>query len=137
MNPSTRPAANVLVLWVIWFALVSSIVFYQFVLGHGILTGSDAQPASHNPIALFAAGQIVVASLLRWLLLPKVRVYHRQLIVMVIGLTLSESVELYGIFLFGSDMPSTKMTLFAASLLSAIQFVPIFAKQNNADGQNG
>ncbi|HXA79947.1 MAG TPA: hypothetical protein VNV14_01655 [Opitutaceae bacterium] len=137
MNSPTRPAANVLVLWVIWFALVSSIVFYQFMLGHGLLTGIDAQPASHNPIMLFAVGQIAVASLLRWLLLPKARVFHRQLIVMVIGLALSESVEIYGIFLFGPDMPSTKMTLFVVSLLSALQFAPVFAKQGNADGQNG
>lgn len=121
-------------LWVIWFAIVCSIVMYQFTLGHGILAGSDVRPASQNPALLLAVGQIVAASLLRWILMPKMKKMQQQLVLMVIGLALSEAVELYGIFLFDPDMPSTKMTLFAASVLSALQFVPVFAKQRAADG---
>ncbi len=113
MNPSTRLTTPPLVLWTIWFAIVCSIVMYQFKLGHGILTGSDARPASQNPAMLLAVGQIVVASLLRWILMPKMKDARQQLILMIIGLSLSEAVGFYSIFLFGPDMPSTKMTLFA------------------------
>jgi hypothetical protein len=137
MNPSTRPTTPPLVLWIIWFAIICSIVLYQFKLGHGLLTGSDARPASQNPVMLLAVGLIVVALLLRWLLMPKMKDARQQLILMIIGLSLSEAIGFYGIFFFGPDMPSTKMTLFAVSLLSALQFAPVYAKQGNADGQNG
>ena len=66
-------------------------------------------------------------------MIPKARYLRRLLVLMVVGLALSESVVFYGIFLFRADMPATKMALFVLSLLSALQFVPVYAKNITSD----
>ena len=117
----------VIVLWVLWFAFVCAIVIYQFTLGHGIPQGPNAPSAGLNPLIFMAVGEIVVAAFIRWFLIPRVGTRQKMLVLMVIGIALSESAEFFGIFLVSADMPQTKLALFVASLLSALQFAPLFA----------
>ena len=55
---------------------------------------------------------------------------------MIVGLALSQAVTFFAIFLFDSGMPRTKMELFWLSLLSAIQFIPLYAI-DLPENQNG
>ena len=131
MTPSPPQNLKALVLWVLWFCMVCSIPLYQFMLGHGWLRRDDARSAMQNPIFWLSAGLLAVAAIVRWVFIPQTINSRTLLILLVIGLAQSESVEFYSIFLFPPDMPQTKMGLFALSLLSALQFAPFYAR--NAD----
>ena len=127
--PNTAPQARpqVLVLWVLWFAMTCAIVFYQVALGHGWLKGDDARPMLGYPLIWLCVAWLAVAAAVRWAVIPRVTDSRRLLICLIIGLAFSESVEFFGLFLFPADMPTTKMGLFLLSLLSALQFMPTYA----------
>jgi hypothetical protein len=125
MTPTNKPQA--LVLWVIWASLLGSLFIYQFVLGGGIPKGSNAAMAEVPPIVWVAMGQIIAASAVRWLVLPRAEAPGKKLIWMIVGLALSEGVEFYGLFLIHSDQPSTKTALWVLSMISVFQFVPLYA----------
>jgi hypothetical protein len=127
MSSTNQISGKVIVLWVLWVALCTSIVVYQVSLGGGILHGSNASPQGvHFPMPLVLI-QIAVASLIRWVIIPRVSEPHRLLVLLIVGLALSEAVGFYGIFLVSRDMPETKMAIFYLSLISALQFAPIYA----------
>ena len=125
MTPAHKPQA--LVLWVIWASAFVSIFIYQFALGGGIPTGSDAPSSGVHPMVWVALGQLVAASAVRWRLLPNAEAAGKKLILMIIGLSLSEGMEIYGLFLIHPDQPGTKLTLWVLSLLSVLQFIPVYA----------
>ena len=99
---------------------------YQFTLGHGIPQGHDVPSAGLNPIVLVALIELIVATGIRWFLIPRASARQKKLVLMIIGIALSESAEFYGIFLVSTDMPQTKLALFAASFASVLQFAPVF-----------
>ena len=111
-------------------------VLYQFKLGGGWLNGSDARPAMQNPALWLSIGSLFGAFMARWWFLPKEKDLRRILVLLVIGMALSESVVFFEIFLFPRDMPGTKMGLFVLSLGSALQFMPIYAREE-AQHKNG
>jgi len=124
--PDRSAFSQKLVSWVIWFALTASIVVYQLVLGHEIPHGANARVSEMPPIVAVASVEFIAAAAIRWLLVPKTRVAGRLLVLMIIGLSLSESAEFFGLFLVPNDQPETKLALWILSLLSAIQFIPIY-----------
>ncbi len=132
MNPNGRsqgPAASqAMVLWIIWVSILAGIVVLQFTLGRGLPLGTNAPSEKIQPIAMVAVGLIVVASLLRWLVLPRFAIVAQQLVVMVAGLSLSEGAAILGLFLISPHQPETKVTLFVLGLLSAAQFAPFYAR---------
>ncbi len=121
-----------LVLWIVWLALTTSIPIYQLVLGKGLPQGANAPGTGFGPVVVMAVGQILVAAVLRWLVLPRVGRAPQMLVVMIVGLVLSEAVEFYGLFLISPDQPETKLSLFLLSLLSCVQFAPIYARSGPA-----
>lgn len=127
MSSISQKSGKVIVLWTLWIALCISIVVYQVSLGGGILHGSNASPQGVRfPIPMVLI-QIAVASLIRWVIIPRTSEPRRLLVLLIVGLALSEAVGFYGIFLVSTDMPETKMAIFYLSLISAIQFAPIYA----------
>jgi hypothetical protein len=125
----SQAASQRLVAWVIWFALVCSIVAYQLILGHGIPRGTNAASTETSPIAVIAVGEIVIASVIRWLLIPKAQGAGKLLVLMIIGLALSEGAEFFGLFLVPGNQPETKLAIWILSLLSALQFMPVYASR--------
>jgi hypothetical protein len=123
---------QLVVLWTIWGALFSAIIIYQFALGGGIPTGENKGPGGVNFAVMLGVGQIVAASVVRWLLLPRAKHPGQVLVFMVIGLALSEGAEFYGLFLVPKNQPSTQLAMWLLSLLSALQFIPIYAKSENS-----
>ena len=116
-----------LVLWIIWALLVCGIVIYPFALGGGVPIGPNAETAGVNFAVVLAVGQIIIASVVRWLLIPRTKTAGQLLVLMIIGLALSEAVEFYGLFLVPTDQPSTKLGLWVLTILSGIQFIPLYA----------
>lgn len=129
MHESSKPTAQASVLWVIWLSLIAAIVFYQFKLGGGWLHGGDAHAAWTSPVVWVAVGLLLTAAAIRWLLLPHVRRFRPMLILLVVGLSLSEAVEFFGLFLLPRDLPATKMALFVLALASTLQFAPFYARK--------
>lgn len=133
MKPS-RPIppakdASSQVFWIIWFGMIGGIVLYQCKLGGGWLHGEDARSAIASPITWVAIGLLLCAAAVRWLLIPQVRGYRPLLVLLIIGLALSETVGFFGMFLLPADMPAAKMQLFVLALLSAAQFAPFYARR--------
>jgi hypothetical protein len=126
MIQHNRP--QLLVIWVIWFSILIGVVTIQFVLGGGIPSGPDAPSKILNPVAIVAVAAILIASGMRWLLLPRANTPGKVLVLVIIGLALSESTEVFGLFLIPADQPSLKLTLWILSLASIVQFIPIYAK---------
>lgn len=113
--------------WIIWIAITALIPVYQFVLGKGLPGGPNAPTDGISPILILAASMILIATVVRWIVLPRAKDTRQLLVAMIIGLALSESVEFYGLFLFPASQPQTKLSLFLLSLLSCMQFIPLYA----------
>jgi hypothetical protein len=114
----------------LWAVIFGSIFFYQFTLGGGIFESSSPMRMLQFPMPM-ALVQLAVAATIRWLVIPRVSDLRRLLVLMIVGLALSEAVEFYGIFLGGRQM---EMPLFVLCLLSVFQFVPTYATPK-ADSQ--
>src|ERR1035438_250768 len=118
MPSLAKASAQRVVLWVIWFSMVVSIAIYQVELGGGILPGRDAvQQGFQFPMPLVFA-QLCIAAAVRWILIPRAKESRKLLVLLIIGLALSEAPEFNGIFLVPKTMPETKMAIFYLSLLS-------------------
>lgn len=118
-----------LVLWIVWFAIVDAIVIYQFTIGKGWPTGVDRHGTFETPFAYIAIGFFAIATAIRWLAIPRAVTFRRQFVLLIVGLILSETVEFFGLFLYQSDMPQTKILLFVLALLGSLQFAPIYARR--------
>jgi hypothetical protein len=139
MSSLERKSPKLIVLWTLWLAMVMSITINQAKLGGGILHGRNALAQGMGfPVPLVLA-QLCAATVVRWLLVPRTKDPRKLLILMIIGLALSESGEFNGIFLVAQSMPETKMAIFYLSLVSALQFIPFYASSGGvpAPGDNG
>ena len=123
-----RKSLPPVVLWVVWFGITSAIPLYQIFLGGGWPRGANVAGRGLGAIELLAIGQLLAATVIRWLVLPRFSQGPQLLTLMIVGLAMSEAVELFGVFLIPRDQPETKISLFVLSLLSAAQFVPIYAR---------
>lgn len=126
-----KPSANTraLVLWIIWFWMLGAVFLYQFALGKGVPQGSNSPSSTTPPIVYVALAQVAAASLIRWLLMPRTKEIQRMLVLMIIGLALSEAAEFYGLFLVPRDQPETKLSLWILSILGVAQFAPVYANR--------
>ncbi len=122
----TNPKQQVIVFWIMWLALLSAIIAYQFALGGGILEGKDSEEPVNIVFPSLAFGHILISTCIRWLFIPKAKSIQTLLILFIIGATLPEAAELIGIFIISSDYPKTKMIIFILSVLSTLQFMPTY-----------
>lgn len=118
-----------LVFWVIWSALMVSIVIYQCFLGGGLPQGENSQTPMSSVFWILAIAFATTASFLRWILIPKCKSARQQLVCFIIGMSLSEAIEFYGLFLVGRAYPQTQMTFFLLSVICAAQFAPLFVRK--------
>lgn len=123
---------NAIILWLIWLAIFLSLFLYQFLLGGGIPSGkNETEPPI---IFMWIIGiEILIASFIRWILIPKQDDNVKLLRLMIIGLALSESVQFIQIFVIGKNFPETQLSVFGISVLSVAQFIPLYAKKENSN----
>lgn len=121
--PAATPKAQALVLWILWAAFLVGICVIFFVLGKGKAPTSQGFA---DPIGwVFAAGPLAVSAIVRWILLPKAKVLQQVLVFMILGIAMSEAVNMFGIFL----VPQHKTEFFALSFLGILQFMPVYARR--------
>lgn len=127
-NETQSPEQALIVLWVIWAAVLSGLFFIQFSIGGGFKTGEAEGdiPYLFVAIALFTA---VLSTLLRWLVLPRVKTMAILLPVMIAGLSLAEGCGLLSIFLIGKSAPTIQLLIFGISVLCMIQYIPVYGKR--------
>lgn len=117
---------NAIAFWLIWFAMFSALFMYQFFLAFGIPSGKNV---SEPPVIfMWIIGvSVLVASVIRWVIIPRQKNFQNLLHLMIVGLALSESIQFIQIFIVGKNYPETQLTFFAISILSVEQFIPFYA----------
>ncbi len=126
--PAAHNRPQQIVLWVLWISMVNAIVLYQLFLGRGVPQGADPAGAPLHPVALVAVGQVALATVVRWLLLPRAVTTGKVLVAMILGLALCEGAALLGIFLVPDALPGTRLLVWLAALAGALQFAPVYAR---------
>lgn len=128
-NPTSPRPPQVLIFWVIWFAILGGLLVIQYKLGGGVPTGRNAADAKIPAVIFVAFGEVLFATVVRWLVLPRFVELPKKLVWMIIGLALSEGAGFFGIFLIPRDQPETRLLVFLLSVLSVLQFVPLYARE--------
>lgn len=122
-----------LVFWIIWFAILSGLVMIQFIVGKGIPQGvNQGEPPQH--FVILSASLAFIALVIRFLVIPRIKLLQQKLPAMVIGLALSEAIGFFGLFLVGPKYPATQLYLFVAAIGCIITFAPFYAISSNHDG---
>lgn len=116
--PAQAPLA---VWWIIWFAI----------LGGLITIGMVADPAqvgaqgNQGPLAYVGVGPLVLSSILRWLVLPRIAERSKALVTFILGAALAEACGLLGLFLGGDK----REALFLLGVFGVAQWIPLFARR--------
>ena len=114
------------VMWIIWFAFLQAAFAYHFVLGDGFPSGENAAEPMASWLWVLCVVPIVLATGVRWLVIPKLKQQAQMLIVLIVGLALSEAPLFFELFLIGSDYPQNQIVVLMISVFSLIQFAPIY-----------
>ena len=114
-------------MWIIWFAFLQSAFIYHFFVGDGFPEGDNvAEPMTLWLWALCIV-PVVLATVVRWVLVPKLTQQSHMLVAMVVGLGLTEVSIGLELFLIGADYPQSQIVVLMLAVLSLIQFAPIYA----------
>jgi FtsH-binding integral membrane protein len=116
-SPSDLPLrAQLLMWWVIWFGILSSLLGFHFVMPP-IDTGLAPT------VAFVGLVPLTVSAVIRWVVLPKVTDLRVGLVLFLVGLGSAEACGLLGKFTGGENAES----LLLLGLLGVVQFMPTFA----------
>jgi hypothetical protein len=126
---------QLIVWWVLWAAFqIGILIIYQFL---GSSTGSTSSVPADSLIWLAGLGPVVVSTIVRWRILPRVRNAQGALPLFIMGMALAEATCFLGLFIF----PAHKQALFALSALGIFQYIPFFARRyfedNDPDSLKG
>ena len=123
--PSNKQQATVM--WIIWFAFLQSAFVYHFVFGDGFPQGDNAA----EPMALWLWAlclvPLAVATIVRWLVIPKLAEQSALFVAMGVGLGLAEASIFFELFLIGADYPQNQIAVLMLTVFCLIQFAPIYA----------
>lgn len=128
---------HAIVMWVIWFAFLQSAFVYHFFLGDGFPSGENAVEPMAAWIWVVCFVPLVLATIIRWLVLPELTLAVQQFVAMVVGLCLTEVAILFELFLVGADYPQYQIVVLMVAVLSLIQFAPSYATPGMDAGAGG
>lgn len=114
-------------MWIIWFATLQSAFIFQWVLGKGMPEGENAGEPMAVWLWLLCFGPILLATLIRWLVITKLKDAQAQLVAMIIGLSLAEAPIFFSLFLIGPDYPQNQIAVLMVAVVAIIQFAPSYA----------
>jgi|GEM_PF-462090 len=114
------------VMWIIWFVFLQSSFAYHFVLGNGFPSGENVAEPMASWLWGLCIAPLVVATVVRWLVIPKLKQQSQMLIALVVGLALTEAPIFFELFLIGSDYPQNQIAVLMISVFCLIQFAPIY-----------
>ena len=113
---------QVFVMWVIWFALLSGVFVIRTVI-------APPHSASSGELWQLALLPVFFATVIRWFVLPRVTTFQRVMPVFIVGMAMSESACIVGMFVFSDHVSE----LFNFGVVSMLQFIPLYAR-GIADG---
>ena len=114
-------------MWIIWFAFLQSAFVYHFLLGDGFPEGDNVAEPMASWLWALCIVPIGLATLVRWVIMPKLTQQPQVLVAMVIGLGLTEASIFFELFLIGADYPQNQIAVLMLAVFGLIQFAPIYA----------
>ena len=99
----------------------------QWFLGGGFPEGHNIEAPMSAALWAMCFAPLIVATIIRWLVIPKIKAPLQQLVAMIIGLALSEGPIFLSLFLIGSDYPQNQIAVLIVAVFSIIQFAPSYA----------
>lgn len=118
---------HALVMWIIWFAILQGAFVIQWFFGKGIPQGENLDEPMAFWLWLLCFLPILLATLIRWLLIPKLQAPQAQLVAMIVGLSLAEVPIFFSLFLIGTDYPQNQIAVLMLAVVTIIQFAPSYA----------
>jgi hypothetical protein len=119
MSHNAKPQP--VVWWILWATFMAGVFLFYSVLGD---RGTQAEtPSSDSRLWWVGFVPFGVSTLLRWLVLPRLRNATTALPVFVLGIAMAEFCCFLGLFIF----PAHKQDLFLLCVLGLAQYVPVFA----------
>lgn len=121
-----------IILWVIWFAFLAGLPVFVVFLGPD--PDRAVESALPFPALLAVVPPFLASVIVRWLVLPRVAKQgpEAQLVFLVIGMALAESLVFFGIFLFPADY----LLFIVFAVIGMAQFIPLWAipKRDHGSG---
>ncbi len=117
---SSNPPA--LIWWIVWTAILAGVVVVYAVAGEGKAPTHDAFA---GPLRAIPLGPVIVASLIRWLVLPRFTEGRRAFPIFVVGMALAEGGGILGMFL----LPTLRTEFCVLGVMGVAQFVPVFIEK--------
>jgi peptidoglycan/LPS O-acetylase OafA/YrhL len=127
MQKFDEKRGHALIMWIIWFAVLQGAFVFQWVLGKGFPQGENAAEPMAAALWLLCFGPILLATLVRWLVIPKMKQAQPQLVAMIIGLSLAEAPIFFSLFLVGPEYPQNQIAVLMVAVVAIIQFAPSYA----------
>jgi len=127
MQKFDEKKGHALIMWIIWFAVLQGAFVFQWVLGKGIPQGENAAEPMAASLWLLCFGPILLATLVRWLVIPKMKQAQPQLVAMILGLSLAEAPIFFSLFLVGPEYPQNQIAVLMVAVVAIIQFAPSYA----------
>ena len=115
-----------LVMWIIWFVFLQMAFAYHFVLEDGFPSGDNAAEPMASWLWVLCLVPIILATIVRWWVIPKLKDQKQMLSALIVGLALTEAPILFELFLIGSDYPQNQIVVLMVAVFSLIQFAPIY-----------
>ncbi|MEO0508958.1 MAG: hypothetical protein AAF065_03740 [Verrucomicrobiota bacterium] len=127
MSQEKLKKRNALVMWIIWFGILQSAFVVQVFVGGGLPKGENASEPMAVWLWIVCFAPIVIATVIRWLVIPKLKKPQQMLAAMIIGLSCAESSVFYQLFLIGEDYPQNQIAVLMVAIVALIQFAPGYA----------
>lgn len=127
MNATSSPNAHAILMWIVWFAFLQSVFVVQIAIAKGLPEGQNIEAPMAAWLWLICFVPLLVATIIRWLVLPKMVARHKQLVAMLIGLVCAEAPVYFQLFLMGTDYPQNQIAVLMVAVVCLIQFAPSYA----------
>ena len=115
---SDESKGSFLIFWIIWIALQSGVFVMYTVLGQSVA------PSGNSQFWQAALVPVVIATFIRWVLLPRARGMQKGLTLFIVGMAMAESACVLGLVVF----PAHRDELFLTGAIGIFQFIPIYAR---------
>ncbi|MEM8866870.1 MAG: hypothetical protein AAGC73_01255 [Verrucomicrobiota bacterium] len=118
---------HAITMWIIWFAMLQSAFIFPFFLGEGFPEGANAEVPMDAWIWVACFSPLITGTVLRWLVIPKMKEAQQMLVGLIIGMSFGEVAILLSIFLIGSDYPQNQIAVLIVAVLMLILMAPSYA----------
>jgi len=128
MNPSNQNLpSQATFAWIIWGALTMGMFILQYMVGAGF-TFSESTGEADLIFVIASLVNCVASTFIRWAVIPKQDTGVEMMQMMIIGCALAESSVILSAIMDGSSDPGMQVQLFTISLVTLLQFAPVYIK---------